>query len=137
MFEVMSDDPHPALSPEEWIQYGDDLQIMADWAADKRPFGPARRFTLEDKRHAVAAIALHNQPFGFTHDDEALLEGDAALLRAPGLRGRRRDSCADPPASPEDLRAAAAQGRGRGVGEAAGIAAIGCWLLAVSRRNGG
>lgn len=70
----MTDDPHPALSAEEWIQYGDDIGIMADWAADKRPFGPHRRFTFEEKRHAVAAIALHNQPFGFTHDDEALLE---------------------------------------------------------------
>jgi hypothetical protein len=74
MFETMPDDPHPALSPDEWIQYGDDLQIMADWAADKRPFGPHRRYTFEEKRHAVAAIALHNQPFGFTHDDETLLE---------------------------------------------------------------
>lgn len=70
----MPDDPHQALSAEEWIQYGDDLQIMADWAADKRPFGPTRRFTLEEKRHAVAAIALHNQRFGFTHDDEELLQ---------------------------------------------------------------
>src|SRR5687768_9168659 len=70
----MPDDPHPALSAEEWIQYGDDVGIMADWAADKRPFGPHRRFTFEEKRHAVAAIALHNQRFGFTHDDESLLE---------------------------------------------------------------
>lgn len=58
----------------EWIQYGDDLEVMADWAADKRPFGPDRRSTIEEKRHAVAAIALHNQPFGFTHDEESLLE---------------------------------------------------------------
>ena len=74
ILDAMADDPHPALSAEEWIQYGDDLGIMADWAADKRPFGPLRRFTFEQKRHAVAAIALHNQSFGFTHDDEGLLE---------------------------------------------------------------
>jgi len=70
----MADDMQPALSAEEWIQYADDLTIMADWAADKRPFGPNRRVTFEEKRHAVAAMALHKQPFGFTHDDEALLE---------------------------------------------------------------
>lgn len=87
MLETMSDDPHPALSPEEWIQYGDDLQIMADWAADKRPFGPARRFTLEEKRHAVAAMALHNQPFGFTHDDEALLHEMQRFYEHRGFAG--------------------------------------------------
>jgi hypothetical protein len=87
MLEAMKEDPHPALSPEEWIQYGDDLRIMADWAADKRPFGPARRFTLEDKRHAVAAIALHNQPFGFTHDDEALLEEMLRFYEHRGFAG--------------------------------------------------
>lgn len=114
MLETMPDDPHPALTPEEWIQYGDDLQIMADWAADKRPFGPARRFTLEDKRHAVAAIALHNQPFGFTHDDEALLEemarfyehrafaGDADT--AAGIRRLlRRISALLPPKAAEEV----------------------------------
>lgn len=62
---------------------------MADWAADKRPFGPARRFTLEDKRHAVAAIALHNQPFGFTHEDEALL---GEMLRFYDHRGFAGDA---------------------------------------------
>lgn len=83
----MPDNPHPALSPEEWIQYGDDLQIMADWAADKRPFGPTRRFTFEEKRHAVAAIALHGQPFGFTHDEEALLEEQARFYEHRGFAG--------------------------------------------------
>jgi len=83
----MSDDLHPALSPEEWIQYGDDLQIMADWAADKRPFGPTRRFTLEDKRHAVAAIALHKQPFGFTREDEVLLEEQARFFEHRAFPG--------------------------------------------------
>ena len=83
----MPDDPHPALSPEEWIQYGDDLQIMADWAADKLPFGPDRRSTMEEKRHAVAAIALHGQPFGFTHDEEALLEEQAKFYEHRGFAG--------------------------------------------------
>lgn len=62
---------------------------MADWAADKRPFGPTRRFTFEEKRHAVAAIALHHQPFGFTHHDEALL---AEMLRFYEHRGFAGDA---------------------------------------------
>lgn len=70
----MPDEIRPALSAAEWIQYGDDLGVMADWAADKEPFGPERRLTMEEKRHAVAAIALHGQSFGFTHDEEALLQ---------------------------------------------------------------
>lgn len=83
----MPDEIRPALSAAEWIQYGEDLQVMADWAADKRPFGPDRRFSLEDKRHAVAAIALHGQPFGFTHDDEALLEGQAKFYEHRSYAG--------------------------------------------------
>ncbi len=65
----MADKIARALSSAEWIQYGDDLVVMADWAADKRPYGPDRRYTMEQKRHAVAAIALHHQPFGFTAAD--------------------------------------------------------------------
>ena len=77
------------MTAAEWIQYGDDLMVMADWAADKRPFGPDRRFTMEEKRLAVAAIALHNQPFGFTHEDEALLEGQARFYEHRAHPGDR------------------------------------------------
>ena len=73
----MTDDLRPALTAAEWIQYGNDLEVMADWAADKRPFGPDRRYTMEEKRHAVAAIALHHHPFGFTHDEARILEEQA------------------------------------------------------------
>lgn len=69
----MADKITPALTSAEWIQYGDDLAVMADWAADKRPYGPDRRYTMEQKRHAVAALALHQQPFGFTAADLDLL----------------------------------------------------------------
>ena len=75
------------MTAAEWIQYGDDLMVMADWAADKRPFGPDRRFTMEEKRLAVAAIALHNQPFGFTHEDEALLEEQARFFEHRAFSG--------------------------------------------------
>ena len=77
------------MTAAEWIQYGEDLMVMADWAADKRPFGPDRRFTMEEKRLAVAAIALHNQPFGFTHEDEALLEAQARFCEGRGAPGDR------------------------------------------------
>ncbi|MGI8618162.1 MAG: hypothetical protein ACR2L6_03620 [Gemmatimonadaceae bacterium] len=83
----MSDDPQPALSDEEWIQYSGDLSITAEWAADGRPFGPNRRVTFEQKRHAVAAMALYNQSFGFTHDEEAMLEMQARFHEHRGFAG--------------------------------------------------
>ena len=85
----MSDEIAPALSGEEWLQYGEDLGIMADFAAGKRPFGPGRRHTEEGKRHAVAAIALYNQTFGFVRDEVQLLEEYATFLEQ---RNFRRDS---------------------------------------------
>lgn len=83
----MSDKILPALTPAEWIQYGDDLAVMADWAADKRPYGPDRRYTMEEKRHAVAALALHNQTFGFSTEDAALLDEQARFLEHRGFPG--------------------------------------------------
>lgn len=85
----MTDEIWPALSDEEWLQYGEDLGIMADFAAGKRPFGPDRRHTEEEKRHAVAAIALYNQPFGFGREDVLLLEEYATFLEH---RSFRRDA---------------------------------------------
>ena len=83
----MSDDLRPALSEEEWIQYAGDLSITAEWAADKRPYGPDRRYTIERKRHAVAAMALYDQPFGFTHEEEAMLETQAKFYEHRGFVG--------------------------------------------------
>lgn len=83
----MPDDLRPALSEEEWIQYAGDLSITAEWAADKRPYGPDRRYTIERKRHAVAAMALYHQPFGFTHEEEALLETQAKFYEHRGFVG--------------------------------------------------
>ncbi|HUR91209.1 MAG TPA: hypothetical protein VMY38_00900 [Gemmatimonadaceae bacterium] len=83
----MGEEQRPALSAEEWIQYADDMAIMADWAADRRPFGPQRRFSFQEKRHAVAAMALHNQPFGFTRDEEAMLESQARFYEHRGFGG--------------------------------------------------
>lgn len=74
----------PALSTEEWIQYGANRAVLSDFAADKRPWGPRRRFTYEEKLHAAAAMSLYRQPFGFTHADVALLYAEADLHQRHG-----------------------------------------------------
>jgi len=83
----MADKIGPALTAAEWIQYGDDLTVMADWAADRRPYGPDRRYTMEQKRHAVAALALHHQPFGFTAVDLDVLGEVMKFYRHRGFPG--------------------------------------------------
>jgi hypothetical protein len=50
----MSDETRPALTPEEWQ-------------------GSLRMGGGERDRHALAALFLHGQPFGFTWDDVELL----------------------------------------------------------------
>lgn len=83
----MADELRPALSEEEWIQYAGDLSITAEWAADKRPYGPDRRYTVERKRHAVAAIALYHQAFGFTHEEATLVGNQAHFYEHRGFVG--------------------------------------------------
>ena len=75
----MTDELHPALTEEEWIQYGDDRSVLADFAAGRRAWGPRRRHNEEDKMHAAAALALFRHPFGFTHEDVQLLEDQATF----------------------------------------------------------
>ncbi len=53
----MSEKIEPAISAENWAEHidrGDDLEqrLGEDWS-----------------RHALAAFALHDQPFGFTQED--------------------------------------------------------------------
>ena len=75
--DLMADDTLPALSAEEWIQYGANRSVLRDFACDKRPWGPRRRFTYGEKLHAAAAMALYDQPFGFTRSDMYLLLDEA------------------------------------------------------------
>lgn len=75
--DLMADDTLPALSAEEWIQYGANRSVLRDFACDKRPWGPRRRFTYEEKLHAAAAMALYDQPFGFARSDMYLLLDEA------------------------------------------------------------
>ena len=56
----------PALSAEEWVEFGESNAFFERLAAGGRPFGPNRRFTDEQKLHALAALALHRHPAVFT-----------------------------------------------------------------------
>jgi hypothetical protein len=82
--DLQTDEVLPALSGEEWIQYGANRAVLTDFAADKRPWGPRRRFTYEEKLHAAAAMALYDQPFGFRHGDVELLLSEATLHERHG-----------------------------------------------------
>ena len=87
----MSDAVKPALTPEEWSRLRPDLATRLAWGnpgtsdpdfcGTPDPF----RFTSgggeysdslsvrPERRHALAALALHGQPFGFTREDVDLL----------------------------------------------------------------
>jgi hypothetical protein len=88
----MSDKVQPALTPEEWagpVVPGEptvsrdgeclhmhlypqmDLLVVGEWGVDAR--------------HALAALALHGQPFGFTWADVLLLQGMASFLAVHGM----------------------------------------------------
>lgn len=83
----MSDDITPALTDEEWEKqrikrdrldggwWPDSEQI---WAFPKGVrIGPAEEapslWVRSDDRHALAALALHEQPFGFSREDVELI----------------------------------------------------------------
>lgn len=70
----------PALAPQEWAKElavpasatGRGLQMADD--GKTVVVEPARW----ERAHAVAALCLYGQPFGFTHDDVRLLRNAAA-----------------------------------------------------------
>lgn len=77
----------PALSPTEWLEFGNSKPFFERLACGGRPFGPPRRFTEEQKLHALAALALYRHPAVFTHDELDALEAATHLLerrRNPG-----------------------------------------------------
>ena len=57
----MSEKIEPALTPEEWEPYTRHLTEPAVLDADL--------ILYEDGPHALAALMLHGQPFGFTWED--------------------------------------------------------------------
>ena len=78
----------PALSPDEWVEYGASNLFFEKLAAGGRPFGPNRRFTEEQKLLALAALALHRHPAVFTHQELEAVESAAAFFE---LRRRPSD----------------------------------------------
>lgn len=77
----------PALSADEWVEFGDSKMFFERLAASGRPFGPNRRFTEEQKLHALAALALHRHPAVFTHQELDAVETAAQLYdrrKGPG-----------------------------------------------------
>ena len=74
-----SDPVTAALTDDEWVEFGDSKPFFDKLAAGGRPFGPNRRFTDEQKLHALAALALHRHPAAFTHSELDSLETAAQL----------------------------------------------------------
>lgn len=72
----MSDEIKPALTASEWTQHlsgnSGDVDDAVEWASRKvaetiMSSGP--------NRHALAALCLYGQPFGFTREDIEMLRG--------------------------------------------------------------
>lgn len=61
----------PALTAEEWEAVDSGASALAD-------------ITQDYDAHSAAAVLLHDQPFGFTWEDERGLRATAKLLRNLG-----------------------------------------------------
>ncbi len=69
----------PALTADEWVEFGESKPFFERLAGGGRPFGPNRRFTDEQKMHALAALALHRHPAVFTYAELDSIEAAAHL----------------------------------------------------------
>lgn len=79
----------PALTAEEWaVETMDGLGTRLTWAAKEAGVND------EVSRHALAALALYGQPFGFTHEDVELLHrgGEAIVSLAAEGYGDQREA---------------------------------------------
>lgn len=67
----------PALTPEEWARvraFGDEAVFSVSGPGDAEGWGqPALRRQGAPGIHALAALCLHGQPFGFTREDARTL----------------------------------------------------------------
>lgn len=59
----------PALTPEEWVSWTRDGDPRPQISFDGERWHPSL--------HALAALCLHAQSFGFTHEDVAMLRANA------------------------------------------------------------
>lgn len=90
----MSEPITPALSPEEWKLSWRRIQCFDSWDNEESNLSGVgeiyagggellvtgheyhfrANFSAAKDRHALAALALHGQPFGFSHEDVETLE---------------------------------------------------------------
>lgn len=70
----------PALSADEWVEFGESRAFFERLSTGGRPFGPNRRFTDDQKLHVLAALALHRHPAAFTHGELDAIEAAAQLF---------------------------------------------------------
>lgn len=81
----MSEEVKPALTAEEWAraeERGILIRAQEDGDANWEIANDFPHFCEGDSRHALAAISLHGQPFGFAHVDVLMLRAAEAPLRA-------------------------------------------------------
>lgn len=79
----------PALTPEEWRaphQIFNGFIDLDDGVIDVRLDGFYETAEPEKARHALAALALYGQPYGFTRDDAVACFHAAALIAYPEER---------------------------------------------------
>lgn len=89
---------NPALTKEEWARLTIDegqSEYAEDAVADA--IAESNLNTWGDARHALAALFLHGQPFGFTREDVELLREEAGheIDAGNGREYRRLESLAD------------------------------------------
>jgi hypothetical protein len=90
----MPDEIRPALDPEEWARLHHWVQCYDSWSDEQsektgvgeisagpdyltltsHQHGEIADFSAPTDRHALAALALHGMPFGFTRQDVAALD---------------------------------------------------------------
>ena len=76
----MSDAITPALSAEEWEtlctdrKSNDTIRLSDSTGGIVVDDGVEGGYVVKEDRHALAALALHGQPFGFTRADIAAIE---------------------------------------------------------------
>lgn len=106
----------PALTAEEWAELcinrrdHDTVTLSAKTGGITVEDGCEGGYIDNGDRHALAALALHDQPFGFSREDVQTLRDVSARLREDGFMHEDVDSLAariaallPPDLSPESL----------------------------------
>ena len=79
----------PALTVEEWAEnavprievrgvdiFVDGIAVVAEWGEDREH----EAAVVGRERHALAALCLYGQPYGFSHADVKLLKAERSML---------------------------------------------------------